>query len=112
MIDAVKVPRSARAGLKIAVALAEDGVIPREEAVLRVEPRALSELLHRQVDPRSPRDVVCAASPPAPVLPRDGSCFLRPMRRPARLVASLHPCPPRNRARGHPRDAFGSRRAD
>ncbi|MFN4154681.1 MAG: putative PEP-binding protein [Paracoccaceae bacterium] len=70
VIDAVRVQRSARAGLRIAVALAEDGVIPREEAVLRVEPRALSELLHPQVDPRGLRDVIArgiAASPGAAV---------------------------------------------
>ena len=68
VLDAVKVQRSARAGLRIAVALAEDGVIPKEEAVLRVEPRALSELLHHQVDPRGARDVIArgiAASPGA-----------------------------------------------
>jgi pyruvate, orthophosphate dikinase len=68
VLDAVKVARSARAGLHIAVALAEDGVIEREDAVLRVEPRALSELLHHQVDPRGPRDVIArgiAASPGA-----------------------------------------------
>jgi pyruvate,orthophosphate dikinase len=43
-------------------------VIPKEEAVLRVEPRALSELLHHQVDPRGARDVIAkgiAASPGA-----------------------------------------------
>jgi pyruvate,orthophosphate dikinase len=57
VIDAVRVVRSARASLKIAVALAEAGIITRDEAILRVEPRALSELLHPQVDPRSPRDV-------------------------------------------------------
>jgi len=68
VLDAVKVARSARASLRIAVALAEDGIIPKEEAVLRVEPRALSELLHHQVDPRGPRDVFArgiAASPGA-----------------------------------------------
>lgn len=68
VLDAVKVQRSARAGLKIAVALARDGVITPAEAVLRVEPRALSELLHPQVDPRGPRDVFArgiAASPGA-----------------------------------------------
>ncbi|WP_405054093.1 putative PEP-binding protein [Tabrizicola sp.] len=68
VLDAVKVQRSARAGLRIAVALAEDEVITREEAVLRVEPRALSELLHHQVDPTGPRDVFArgiAASPGA-----------------------------------------------
>jgi pyruvate,orthophosphate dikinase len=68
VLDAVRVQRSARAGLRIAVALAEDGVIGKDEAVLRVEPRALSELLHHQVDPRGPRDVIArgiAASPGA-----------------------------------------------
>ena len=68
VIDAVRVPRAARGALKIAVALANDGVIPRTEAVLRVEPRSLSELLHPQVDPRAPRDVFArgiAASPGA-----------------------------------------------
>ena len=68
VLDAVRVQRSARASLRIAVDLAKDGVISPEEAVLRVEPRALSELLHTQVDPRGPRDVVArgiAASPGA-----------------------------------------------
>ncbi len=68
VLDAVRVARSSRAAVRIAVALAEDGVIPREEALLRVEPRALSELLHRQVDPSGPRDVFArgiAASPGA-----------------------------------------------
>jgi pyruvate, orthophosphate dikinase len=70
VLDAVKTPRSARAGLKIAVALADEGIITRQEAVLRVQPRALSELLHPQVDLRSPRDVLAkgiAASPGAAV---------------------------------------------
>ncbi|MEZ5912599.1 MAG: pyruvate, phosphate dikinase [Paracoccaceae bacterium] len=68
VLDAVKVARSSRAAVRIAVALAEDGVITPQEAVLRVEPRALSELLHPQVDPRGPRDVIVraiAASPGA-----------------------------------------------
>lgn len=68
VLDAVKVQRSSRAAVRIAVALAEDGIIAREEAVLRVEPRAISELLHQQVDPEGPRDVLArgmAASPGA-----------------------------------------------
>ncbi|MER5172800.1 putative PEP-binding protein [Thioclava kandeliae] len=68
VIDAVRVQRSARAAVRIAVALAEDGVIPRDEALLRIEPRALTELLHYQVDPRAPRDVIArgiGASPGA-----------------------------------------------
>ena len=70
VIDAVRVARSARATVKIAVALAEDGIITREDALLRVEPRALTELLHYQVDPRAPRDRFArgiAASPGAAV---------------------------------------------
>lgn len=68
ILDGVRVHRSARASVRIAVALAEDGVISRQEALLRVEPRALNELLHRQVDPDADRDVVgsgVAASPGA-----------------------------------------------
>ena len=68
VLDAIKVTRSARAGLKIAVALAEDDIISQNEAVLRVEPRSLTELLHSQVDPRGARDVFArgiAASPGA-----------------------------------------------
>ncbi|WP_417807402.1 putative PEP-binding protein [Thioclava sp.] len=68
VIDAVRVPRSSRAAVRIAVALAEDKVISREDALLRVEPRAITELLHYQVDPRAPRDVLArgiAASPGA-----------------------------------------------
>ena len=68
VLDAVRLPRSPRAETRIAVDLAEDGVIAPEEAVLRVEPRALNELLHRQVDPRGRRDVFArgiAASPGA-----------------------------------------------
>ena len=68
ILDGVRVARSSRASVRIAVALAEDGIIPQQEALLRVEPRALNELLHRQVDPDADRDVVgagVAASPGA-----------------------------------------------
>ncbi len=68
ILDGVRVQRSNRAAVRIAVALAEDRIIPHEEALLRVEPRALSELLHRQVDPSAPRDRLgegVAASPGA-----------------------------------------------
>ena len=58
IIDAVRVQRSSRAGVRIAVALARDGIIPPQEAVTRIEPRALSDLLHYQVDPAAPRDLI------------------------------------------------------
>ncbi|MTD99157.1 pyruvate, phosphate dikinase [Paracoccus sp. YIM 132242] len=58
VIDATRVQRTSRAGVRIAVALARDGIIPESEAVMRVEPRALADLLHQQVDPRAPREVI------------------------------------------------------
>jgi len=68
VLDAVRVNRTSRAAVRIAVALAEDWIIPREEAIARIEPRALTELLHSQVDPRGKRDCFVkgiAASPGA-----------------------------------------------
>jgi len=68
ILDGVRVQRSSRAVVRVAVDLANDGVIPREEAVMRVPPSALSEMLHRQVDPRASRDLIVrgiAASPGA-----------------------------------------------
>ena len=68
ILDAVRVQRSERANVRIAVSLANDGIIDREEAVFRIPPRALSELLHSQFDPVAPRDLFgagIAASPGA-----------------------------------------------
>ncbi len=68
ILDAVRVPRSSRATVRTAVQLAEDGVISRDDAVLRVAPVQLNELLHSQIDPWADRDVLghgIAASPGA-----------------------------------------------
>ncbi len=68
VLDAVRVPRSSQANVRTAVSLAEAGIISHEEAVLRVQPNALIDLLHRQVDKTAPRDLVLkgiAASPGA-----------------------------------------------
>ena len=75
IIDAVRVERSARAGVRIAVNLARLGVIDHEEAVMRVEPRALSELLHYQVDPRAPRDLILRAMGASPGAATGRICF-------------------------------------
>jgi pyruvate,orthophosphate dikinase len=68
LLDAIRVQRSSRASLRVATDLATDGVITKQEAVLRVEPRGLSELLHPQIDPKGHRDTFMrgiAASPGA-----------------------------------------------
>src|SRR5581483_5527541 len=58
--------RTARAALKIAVDLAAEGLITRDEAIQRVEPGALDQLLHPAIDPDAPRDVVAHGLPASP----------------------------------------------
>ncbi|WP_033919650.1 pyruvate, phosphate dikinase [Sphingomonas sp. 37zxx] len=58
--------RTAKAALKIAVDMAEEGLITQEEAVLRVEPSALDQLLHPTLDPDAPRDVLTKGLPASP----------------------------------------------
>ncbi|MEP3441438.1 MAG: putative PEP-binding protein [Sulfitobacter sp.] len=68
ILDGMRVSRSSRAAVRIAVTLAQDGVISREEALMRVQPGLLTELLHRQIDATARRDVIgfgIAASPGA-----------------------------------------------
>ncbi len=68
ILDGVRVARSSRAAVRIAVQLAHDGIIPRQEALMRIEPGTLNELLHRQVDRHAKRDILgtgIAASPGA-----------------------------------------------
>jgi pyruvate, orthophosphate dikinase len=62
--------RTARAALKIAIDMVGEGLITREEAVLRVDPAQIDQLLHPQLDPKSTYDVVATglnASPGAAV---------------------------------------------
>ena len=58
--------RTANSALKIAVDLAAEGVISEEEAVSRVEPSALDQLLHPTLDPKAARTVVAAGLPASP----------------------------------------------
>ncbi|KQY90140.1 MULTISPECIES: pyruvate, phosphate dikinase [unclassified Brevundimonas] len=58
--------RTAKSALKIAVDLAAEGVISEEEAVSRVEPSALDQLLHPTLDPNAARHVVAAGLPASP----------------------------------------------
>jgi pyruvate,orthophosphate dikinase len=58
--------RTAKAALKIAVDLASEGLITKEEAIMRVEPGSLDQLLHPTIDPSSPRDVITSGLPASP----------------------------------------------
>jgi pyruvate,orthophosphate dikinase len=62
--------RTAKAMVKIAVDLVREGIITEDEAILRIEPDKLDELLHPSFDPNARRDVIAkglAASPGAAV---------------------------------------------
>ena len=58
--------RTAKAALRIAVELANEGLISKNEAVLRVDPLALDQLLHPTIDPRAHRKVIATGLPASP----------------------------------------------
>ena len=58
--------RTARSALKIAVDLAREGLIGEGEAVRRVDPASLEQLLHPTIDPDADRDVIAAGLPASP----------------------------------------------
>jgi pyruvate,orthophosphate dikinase len=58
--------RTAKAALRIAVEMARDGLITEEEAVLRVDPQALDQLLHPTLDPDAERQVIAKGLPASP----------------------------------------------
>ncbi|GJD91044.1 Pyruvate, phosphate dikinase [Methylobacterium hispanicum] len=58
--------RTAKAALKIAVDLASEGLISEKEAILRVEPGALDQLLHPTIDPKAERKVIASGLPASP----------------------------------------------
>jgi pyruvate,orthophosphate dikinase len=58
--------RTAKAALKIAVDMANEGLISREEAVARIDPASLDQLLHPTIDPKAERDVLGVGLPASP----------------------------------------------
>ena len=58
--------RTARAAVKIAVDMAETGQITKEEALLRIDPLALDQLLHPTLSPDAPRDIIAMGLPASP----------------------------------------------
>ena len=58
--------RTAQAALQIAVDLVDEGIIGPEEAVMRIEPGALEQLLHPTLDPDADRDVIARGLPASP----------------------------------------------
>ncbi|MBV9824186.1 MAG: pyruvate, phosphate dikinase, partial [Alphaproteobacteria bacterium] len=58
--------RTAQAALKIAVSLVEEGRIGRDEAIRRIEPESLDQLLHPMLDPNAKTTVLAHGLPASP----------------------------------------------
>ncbi len=58
--------RTAHAAVKIAVDMVAEGLISKEEAVLRVEPATLDQLLHPIIDPKAKIQVIAKGLPASP----------------------------------------------
>ena len=58
--------RTARAALRIAVEMANEDLISREDAISRVEPSALDQLLHPTIDPAAKRTPIATGLPASP----------------------------------------------
>jgi pyruvate,orthophosphate dikinase len=58
--------RTTHAALKIAVDMAEEGLIDRDQAVARIDPASLDQLLHPMLDPDAPKQVVAKGLPASP----------------------------------------------
>ncbi|MBM3537041.1 MAG: pyruvate, phosphate dikinase [Alphaproteobacteria bacterium] len=58
--------RTAAAALKIAVDMVREGLIGQAEAVKRIDPAALDQLLHPTLDPKAPRQILARGLPASP----------------------------------------------
>ena len=58
--------RTAAAALRMAVEMAEEGLIDRDEALLRIDPIALDQLLHPTLDPNASKTVITQGLPASP----------------------------------------------
>ena len=67
--------RTAAAAVKTAVDMVEEGLISREEALLRIEPQALDALLHPGIDPKNTATPIVKGLPASPGAAVGGVCF-------------------------------------
>ncbi|MBP1850267.1 pyruvate, phosphate dikinase [Rhizobium halophytocola] len=58
--------RTTRAAMKVAIDMVAEGLISEEEAVSRIDPASLDQLLHPTIDPRVDRQVIGSGLPASP----------------------------------------------
>jgi len=66
MLQARSGKRTTKAAMKIAVDMVAEGLITEKEAVLRIEPSSLDQLLHPTIDPKVQRHVIGSGLPASP----------------------------------------------
>jgi len=66
MLQTRRGKRSAVAALRIAVDMVEEGLISRSEAVCRIEPASLDQLLHPRLDPLGEKTLLARGLPASP----------------------------------------------
>ncbi|NKN39807.1 pyruvate, phosphate dikinase [Agrobacterium sp. a22-2] len=66
MLQARSGKRTTKAAMKIAVDMVAEGLITEHEAVTRIEPSSLDQLLHPTIDPRVTRDIIGSGLPASP----------------------------------------------
>ncbi|MBR4860132.1 MAG: pyruvate, phosphate dikinase, partial [Alphaproteobacteria bacterium] len=58
--------RTAAAAVRMAVEMVEEGMLSKEEAIMRVGADQLDQLLHPMLDPKAPRNVIATGLPASP----------------------------------------------
>ncbi|AYG65466.1 MULTISPECIES: pyruvate, phosphate dikinase [unclassified Rhizobium] len=66
MLQTRNAKRTTKAAMKIAVDMVDEGLITEDEAVSRIEPTTLDQLLHPTIDPRVRREVIGSGLPASP----------------------------------------------
>ncbi|HEX7170932.1 MAG TPA: pyruvate, phosphate dikinase, partial [Rubrobacter sp.] len=66
MLQTRSAKRTGVAALKVAYDMAEEGLISREEAVARIEPDQLNQVLHPYIDPEAELEVLATGLPASP----------------------------------------------
>jgi pyruvate,orthophosphate dikinase len=66
MLQTRSAKRTGKAALKVAVELASEGLISRDEAITRIDPASLDQLLHPTIDPDAERKVIATGLPASP----------------------------------------------
>jgi pyruvate,orthophosphate dikinase len=66
MLQTRAAKRTTKAAFRIAVDLVREGVISRDEAVMRIDPAGLDQLLHPTISPSAKRDLIGSGLPASP----------------------------------------------